>query len=46
VRKTSNLGMDSEITPTLRLIHKTFFFEAGAVDGERLRLNLMYNFSF
>lgn len=46
VRKTSNLGMSSEVTPTLRLIHKSLFFEAGAVDGERLRLNLMYNFSF
>jgi hypothetical protein len=46
VRKTSNLGMDAEVTPTLRLIHKSLFLEAGVVDGERLRLNVMYNFSF
>jgi hypothetical protein len=46
VRKMSNLGMDTEITPTLRLVHKALFFELGAVDGERLRVNLMYNFSF
>jgi hypothetical protein len=46
VRRTSNLGMDTEVTPTLRLIHKSLFLEAGAVDGERLRLNIMYNFSF
>lgn len=46
VRKTSNLGMDTEVTPTLRLIHKNLFVEAGAVEGERLRLNVMYNFSF
>ena len=46
VRKMSNLGMDAEVTPTLRLIHKTLFLEAGAVDGKRLRLNVMYNFSF
>ena len=46
VRRMSNLGMDTEVTPTLRLIHKTLFLEAGAVDGRRLRLNLMYNFSF
>lgn len=46
VRKMSNLGMDTEVTPTLRLVHKTMFFEAGAVDGKRLRLNLMLNFSF
>jgi hypothetical protein len=46
VRKMSNLGMDTEVTPTLRLVHKSLFFEAGAVDGKRLRLNLMYNFSF
>jgi hypothetical protein len=46
VRKMSNLGMETEITPTLRLVHKSLFFEAGAVDGRRLRLNLMYNFSF
>ena len=46
LRKMSNLGMDTEVTPTLRLIHKTLFLEAGAVDGKRLRLNLMYNFSF
>ena len=46
VRHMSNLGMDTEVTPTLRLVHKSLFFEAGAVDGKRLRLNLMYNFSF
>ena len=46
VRKMSNLNMDTEVTPTFRLIHKTLFLEAGAVDGERLRLNVMYNFSF
>ncbi len=46
VRRTSNLAMDTEVTPTLRLIHKALFLEAGAVDGERLRLNVMYNFSF
>jgi hypothetical protein len=46
VRKMSNLGMKTEITPTLRLVHKSLFFEAGAVDAKRLRLNLMYNFSF
>jgi len=46
VRKMSNLDMDTELTPTLRLIHKSLFFEAGAVDGKRLRLNVMYNFSF
>jgi hypothetical protein len=46
LRKTSNLGMDTEVTPTLRLIHKSLFVEAGAVDGKRLRLNLMVNFSF
>lgn len=46
VRKMSNLDMDTQVTPTLRLIHKSLFFEAGAVDGKRLRLNVMYNFSF
>jgi len=46
VRKMSNLGMDTQVTPTLRLVHKALFFEVGAVDGERLRVNLMYNFSF
>jgi hypothetical protein len=46
VRKASNLGMDTEVTPTLRLVHKNLFFEAGAVDAKRLRLNLMLNFSF
>ena len=46
VRKMCNLGMQAEVTPTLRLVHKSLFFEAGAVDGKRLRLNLMYNFSF
>jgi hypothetical protein len=46
VRKMSGLGMDTEVTPTFRLIHKTLFFEAGAVDGKRLRLNLMVNFTF
>jgi hypothetical protein len=46
VRKMSNLGMDTEVTPTLRLVHKTLYFEAGAVDGKHLRLNLMFNFSF
>lgn len=46
VRKMSNLGMNTEVTPTLRLIHQSLFFEAGAVDGKHLRLNLMYNFSF
>jgi hypothetical protein len=46
VRKATALGMKSEVTPTLRLIHKDLFFEAGAVDGKRLRLNLMLNFSF
>jgi hypothetical protein len=45
-RKMSNLGMQTEVTPTLRLIHKSLYLEAGAVDGKRLRLNLMYNFSF
>jgi hypothetical protein len=45
-RKMSNLGMDTEVTPTLRLIHKSLYLEAGAVDGKRLRLNVMYNFSF
>ena len=46
LRKTSNLDMKAEVTPTLRLIHKDLFFEAGAVDGKRLRLNLMLNFQF
>jgi hypothetical protein len=46
VRKTTDLGMKAEITPTLRMIHKDLFFEAGAVDGKRLRLNLMLNFQF
>ena len=46
VRKTSDLGMKAEVTPTLRLIHKDLFFEAGAVDGKHLRLNLMLNFKF
>ena len=46
VRKMSNMDMDTEVTPTLRLIHKSLFFEAGAVDGKRLRINVMYNFSF
>jgi hypothetical protein len=46
VRKMSNLNMDTEVTPTLRLIHKTLFLEAGAVDGKRLRVNVMYTFSF
>lgn len=46
VRKMTNLGMDTQVTPTLRLVHKSLFFEVGAVDGERLRVNLMYNFSF
>jgi hypothetical protein len=46
VRKMSNMGMDTEVTPTLRLIHKNLFLEAGAVDGKYLRFNLMYNFSF
>jgi len=46
VRKTTALGMRTEVTPTLRLIHKNLFFEAGAVDAKRLRLNLMLNFSF
>jgi hypothetical protein len=46
VRKISNLSMDTEVTPTLRLIHKALFFEAGAVDGKRLRVNLMFNVSF
>jgi hypothetical protein len=46
IRKMSNLAMDAEVTPTLRLIHKTLFLEVGAVDGERLRLNVMYNYSF
>lgn len=46
VRKMSNLNMDTEVTPTLRLVHKSLFLEAGAVDGKRLRLNVMYNFSF
>ncbi|HUQ25490.1 MAG TPA: hypothetical protein VM140_07450 [Burkholderiales bacterium] len=46
VRKMSNLDMDTQVTPTLRLIHKTLYVEAGAVDGKRLRVNLMYNFSF
>ena len=46
VRKMTRLGMDTEVTPTLRLIHKNWFVEAGAVNGERLRVNLMYNFSF
>jgi hypothetical protein len=45
VRKTTGLGMQTEVTPTLRLIHKNVFFEAGAVDGKRLRLNLMLNFN-
>jgi hypothetical protein len=44
VRKATDLGMKTEVTPTLRLIHKDLFFEAGAVDGKRLRLNLMLNF--
>jgi hypothetical protein len=42
----SNLSMDTEVTPTLRLIHKTLFLEAGAADLKRLRVNVMYNFSF
>jgi hypothetical protein len=46
VRKMSNLGMDTEITPTLRLVHKSLFLEAGAVDGKRPRLNVMFNISF
>jgi hypothetical protein len=46
VRKMSNLSMDTEVTPTLRLIHKTLFLEAGAADLKRLRVNVMYNFSF
>jgi hypothetical protein len=46
VRKLSNLGMDTEVTPTLRLVHKTLYFEVGAVDGKRPRVNLMLNFSF
>jgi hypothetical protein len=46
VRKMSKLGMDTEVTPTLRLIHKTLYLEAGAVDGKYLRLNVMYNFTF
>jgi len=46
VRKMSDLGMRTEVTPTLRLVHKNLFFEAGAVDAKRLRLNLMLNFSF
>ena len=46
VRKMSNLNMDTEVTPTFRLIHKTLFLEAGAVDLKRLRVNVMYNFSF
>jgi hypothetical protein len=46
VRKMSNLGMDTEVTPTLRLVHKSLYFEAGAVDAKRLRLNVMFNVSF
>ncbi len=46
VRKMSNLGMDTEVTPTLRLVHKNLFLEAGTVDGKRARLNVMFNFSF
>lgn len=46
VRKMTNLGMKTEVTPTLRLVHKSLFFEAGAVDGKHPRLNLMLNFSF
>lgn len=46
VRKMSNLGMNTEVTPTLRLIHKSLYLEAGAVDGKRPRLNVMFNFSF
>jgi hypothetical protein len=46
VRKMTNLRMDTEVTPTLRLIHKSLFMEIGAVDAQRLRVNLMYNFKF
>lgn len=44
VRRTTNLGNRTEITPTLRLIHKNVFFEAGVSTERRLRLNVMLNF--
>lgn len=44
VRRMSNLGNSTEVTPTLRLIHKSAFIEFGLVDGKRPRVNLMFNF--
>lgn len=44
VRRITNLESKTEVTPTLRLIHKNVFFEAGVSTERRLRLNLMVNF--
>ena len=43
-RRTSGLSDRTEVTPMLRLIHKSYFVEAGVNNMRQLRLNFMHIF--